>query len=196
MHRADGHGGSRRCREDQTELARDVNNEELAQRSSEEETKVSRDSRKSDDDHVVVFGGGAQELELVHSRERGDENVGKTTGGHGSRLADVVLTRTEAAAQDRPALRNNLGKELDDGKTGDGLQICQSVMVNPVRELSTYTEQVGCEGPSRLQTQVDVGGIDEGTAAKTDEQSTDGKDVVGLIGKIVEGLEGIDGKVI
>ena len=62
--------------------------------------------------------------------------------------------------------------------------------------MSTYTEQVGCEGPSRLQTQVHVGGIDEGTAAKTNEQSTYGKNVVGLVREIVEGLEGIDGEVV
>ena len=124
MHGSDGHGGSRRRGEDQAELTRNVNNEELAQRRSEEEAKVSRDGRKSDNDHVVVFGCGAQKLELVHGRERGDENVGKTTGGHGSRLADVVLTWAEATTENRPTLRNNLGQELDDSETGDSLKTC------------------------------------------------------------------------
>lgn len=98
MHRANRHGRSRGRREDEAELTRDVDDEELAQRRSEEEAKISRDSRESDNLQVVVLRGRPEELELVHGREGGDENVGKTTGGHGRGLTDVVLTGAKASA--------------------------------------------------------------------------------------------------
>ena len=64
------------------------------------------------------------------------------------------------------------------------------------RRGTTYAEQVGSEGPSGLETQVDVGGIDEGTAAETDEEGTKGQDVLALFWEIVEGLERVEGEII
>jgi hypothetical protein len=60
----------------------------------------------------------------------------------------------------------------------------------------TYTEQVGSESPSRLETQIDVGGVHEGTAAKPNEEGTEGENDVTLVWQIVEGLKRIEGEVV
>jgi hypothetical protein len=60
----------------------------------------------------------------------------------------------------------------------------------------TYAEQVGRKCPSRLETEIDVGGVHKSTAAKTDEQRTDGEDVLSLGGQVVERLERVESEVI
>jgi hypothetical protein len=60
----------------------------------------------------------------------------------------------------------------------------------------TYTEQVGSESPSCLETKIDVGGVHEGTAAKPNEEGTEGENDVTLVWQIVEGLERIECEVI
>jgi hypothetical protein len=55
----------------------------------------------------------------------------------------------------------------------------------------THAEEIGSEGPSGLEAEVDVGGVDESTAAETHEDGADGEDAVGLVWQIVEGDEGV-----
>jgi hypothetical protein len=57
--------------------------------------------------------------------------------------------------------------------------------------MKAYSEEVGGECPSGLQTQVNVGRIDERTAAQADEDGTNGENTAGLIRKIVERSERI-----
>jgi hypothetical protein len=90
MHTADGHGGSRSGREDQTKLAGDVDDEELSQRSTEGETEVSTDDGQGDDTPEILLGGGEQ-VELVESGDTTDEDITETTSGSGDSLDNVVL---------------------------------------------------------------------------------------------------------
>lgn len=98
VHGADGHGGGGRGREDQAQLASYVDDEELAQRSSESETKVTTDDRQGDETREVGLWV-VQEVELVKGRDTGDEDTGETTSGRGGRLDDVVLTGTKVTTE-------------------------------------------------------------------------------------------------
>ena len=101
-------------------------------------------------DLPVVGLGGTQQLELIHGREGRYEDVGETSRGHGGSLANVVLTWTEATSDQWESLWKNPGDELDNSETSDSLRGLVGLLYT--RRKRTYTEQVGSEGPSCLET--------------------------------------------
>ena len=94
--------------------------------SGKEVAKVSRDNREGHNLPVVVLGR-VQQIQLVHGGKRRDKDRGQTTRGHGGRLANVVLTGSEASTKEGEGLWESLGYELDDGETGNGLAMNMSI---------------------------------------------------------------------
>lgn len=64
------------------------------------------------------------------------------------------------------------------------------------RSIKTYTKQIGSEGPSCLQTKIDVGCVDKSTTAETDEDSSERKNVLAFRREIVKWLEGVEREVV
>ena len=107
MHGADSHGGGGRRGEDEVQLASDVDDEELAERDSGEETEEGANEGAGQDTAPVPRGVVGERLAPVHGRETGDEETGHTTGTGSSSLDDGVLLGTKVHAEE-----GNLGEDL------------------------------------------------------------------------------------
>lgn len=64
VHRLNRHGRGRGRREDQAQLACDIDDEELAERRSEEEAEISTDGSQSNNSPVVLLGR-AKQIQLI-----------------------------------------------------------------------------------------------------------------------------------
>ena len=164
MHRSDGQGGGGGGGEDEVELAGHVDDEELAERDGGEQAKKSTNDRDGNDATEVVrwalvvlrLARLLPETKSVHGREAGDEGAGNTTSTSGGSLDDGVFLGPERHAQNR-GVGQELAENGDDAVTKDG------------------TKEVSTEGEARLQTEVDVGGVDERTQDDADDDGTDGE---------------------
>src|ERR1700761_1311925 len=63
---------------------------------------------------------GREEVQLVERWNTRDEHRRQSTSSGGSRLHDIVLSRSKIAAQNREPLRQDPREELQDCKTNDG----------------------------------------------------------------------------
>lgn len=193
VHATNRHGSSGRRWEDETQLTSNVDDEEFTKRSSEEESEVTGNGGQRDDAPVVVFRSGTHESELVQSWQSGNEDVAETSRGHGSRLDDVVFTGTKVTTENREVLAEGPGEGLDDSETNDSLTRKKKLVTVGETEpclgarRNTYTEQVGGESPSGLETQINIGGIHECTTAQPHKDGTNGQDALRFVWEVVEG---------
>lgn len=170
VHGADGDGDGRGRGENQAQLAGDVDDEELAQGRREEVAKVAADGGQGDN-LAIVFLGRVEEAELVQGGEGRDEDRRQTASSDSGGLQNGVLLGAKFAAQNGDVLEG-LFEELAHSKADNG------------------AKDVGAERPAGLETEVDVGSVDESTADGANEHSTDGQDA-GLGFDVVEGDEGV-----
>lgn len=104
MHGADGHGSCRRSGEDELQLSRQVNDEELAKRCGGGESEIATHNGQCNESTEVLLGCGEQ-TQLVERWNTGYEHTAETTCGSGSSLDNVVLTWTELPAKDGKTFR-------------------------------------------------------------------------------------------
>jgi hypothetical protein len=175
VHGANGHGCGSGGGEDEVQLASDVDDEELAERDSSEETEEGAHEGDCDDATEILLGLVGEETELVHGWETGNEETGKTTGTSGRGLDDGVLLGTEVHANVRD-LGEDLGKDLNLEESLLVLGLDRIVVLESGMTYNTETKD-GTEHGSResetgLQTEVDIGRIDERTEQNTDDDGT------------------------
>ncbi len=80
VHRADGHRSGGGSWEDQREFFADLNDEELAEWCGHEETEIRGDDGECKDTSNILLWRGAQEIQLIHSWKRCNEDHAHTTG--------------------------------------------------------------------------------------------------------------------
>ena len=131
------------------------------------ETKVTADNSQADQSTEILLRC-AQEVELVQRRNTRNENTGKPTSSRGGGLHNVVFTRTKVTSEDWESCWQGTTQWFQDGEADDG------------------AEQIGTESPASLETQVNVGRVDQSTTAATDEHGTDGDDASRLVREVVE----------
>lgn len=134
MHRADSKGSGSGSREDEFQLAGHMDDKELAERSSKEETIVCADNGEGEETREVFDWTGTEEVELVESGNGRDKDSSQSTGSGGNRLYDCVLFGSELAADDGEVLGERGREEFQNGVAKDG------------------SKQVGGEGPSSFET--------------------------------------------
>lgn len=92
---------------------------------------------------------------LVHSGNSSHVNDSKTSSGGCGSLNGTVLLGTEVSTTGPP--REEATHRLEDGETEDG------------------SEKLRTESETRLQTEVQVGGLDDGSEKTSDDYGSDGE---------------------
>ena len=119
VHGADGDGSSRGSREDELELAGNLDDEEAAKWGDHEDTEEGADNGQGEDTANILLWGSSEKLQLVHGWEGGDENGGHSTSTYGGGLDDGIFLWSEVTSNDR---KLRLGHSLEDTEAENGTE--------------------------------------------------------------------------
>lgn len=147
--------------EHQIQFSCDMNNEELSKRNRPTQPKHRTHQSQQGQlakvpKHRIRSLGIRQQRQAVHGRHGSDEEPAQPVRARGSRLYYVVLR----GAEHTPV--------AEDGDMGEGLR-----QEARDAEAKDGAEHVGREYEARLETEVDVGGADEGPEDEAQDDAAD-----------------------